>query len=31
MAWMFTKRQTGYLDEYWGLEGSRTLHSKQMV
>src|SRR6476620_4450314 len=22
MAWMFTKSQTGYLDEYWGLESS---------
>ena len=22
MAWMFTKSQTGYLDEYWGLDSS---------
>jgi len=22
MAWRFTKSQTGYLDEYWGLDSS---------
>jgi hypothetical protein len=22
MAWMFTKSQTGYLDEYWGSDSS---------
>jgi hypothetical protein len=22
MTWMFTKSQTGYLDEYWGLDSS---------